>query len=229
MNEKIERLKAELVVFKGLMSDVSGVAVTLGIMTSLFPSCQTLHSLRGSSSAYSYSRGWLVCSDEGYIGGQAPPRPPHIASLCPNRGFNRCLTHRPPPPPPRAPDVCMCCSTPQLAVWRPWCLPSTGDQMDLAVPTQGTSGSGSPPSCRVSLLSWGWLVCASSWPSGALLSDRPWVETAVSRGGLLESRTLSFLPSSGSGQSARRAHPKEKEPECGDSAWLSSRLSGTWS
>lgn len=35
MNEKIERLKAELVVFKGLMSDVSGVAVTLGTMTSL--------------------------------------------------------------------------------------------------------------------------------------------------------------------------------------------------
>lgn len=89
--------------------------------------------------------------------------------------------------------------------------------MDLAVPTHGTSGSGSPLSCRVSLLGWGWLVCASSWPSGALLSDRPWVETAVSRGGLLESRTLSFLPSSGSGQSARRAHPKEKEPECGHS------------
>lgn len=43
MNEKIERLKAELVVFKGLMSDVSGVAVTLGIMTSLYPSCQALH------------------------------------------------------------------------------------------------------------------------------------------------------------------------------------------
>lgn len=39
MNEKIERLKAELVVFKGLMSDVSGVVVTLGVMTSLSPSC----------------------------------------------------------------------------------------------------------------------------------------------------------------------------------------------
>ena len=81
MNEKIERLKAELVVFKGLMSDVSGMAVTLGIMTSLYPSCQTLHSLRGSSSAYSYSRGWLVCSDEGCTGDQVPPCPPHIASL----------------------------------------------------------------------------------------------------------------------------------------------------
>lgn len=86
MNAKIERLKAELVVFKGLMSDVSGMAVTLGIMTSLYPSCQMLHSLRGSSSAYSYSRGWLVCSDEGCTGDQVPPCPPHIASLCLNRG-----------------------------------------------------------------------------------------------------------------------------------------------
>lgn len=68
MNEKIERLKAELVVFKGLMSDVSDVTVTLGIMTSLYPSCQTLHSLRGSSSACSYGRGWLICFDEGCIG-----------------------------------------------------------------------------------------------------------------------------------------------------------------
>lgn len=76
MNEKIERLKAELVVFKGLMSDVSGVAITLGIATSLYSSCQTLHSLRGSSSAYSYSRGWLVCSDEGWMHrgpGASPP------------------------------------------------------------------------------------------------------------------------------------------------------------
>lgn len=37
MNEKIERLKAELVVFKGLMSDVSGVAGTLGILTPPLP------------------------------------------------------------------------------------------------------------------------------------------------------------------------------------------------
>jgi hypothetical protein len=108
MNEKIERLKAELVVFKGLMSDVSGVAVTLGITTSLYPSCQTLHSLGGSSSAYSYSRGWLVCSDEGCIGDQEPPHPPDIAFLCMNRvALTRCLTHCG----PQGPDICMCCST----------------------------------------------------------------------------------------------------------------------
>lgn len=78
MNEKIERLKAELVVFKGLMSDVSGVAVTLGIMTSLYPSCHMLHSLRGSSSAYSYSRGWLICSNEGMHRGPGASLPsPH--------------------------------------------------------------------------------------------------------------------------------------------------------
>lgn len=33
MNEKIERLKAELVVFKGLMSDVSATGSRPGIMT----------------------------------------------------------------------------------------------------------------------------------------------------------------------------------------------------
>lgn len=37
MNEKIERLKAELVVFKGLMSDVSATAAAPGVMTSPTP------------------------------------------------------------------------------------------------------------------------------------------------------------------------------------------------
>lgn len=40
MNETIERLKAELVVFKGLMSDVSGLAAAPGVITSPTPIMQ---------------------------------------------------------------------------------------------------------------------------------------------------------------------------------------------
>lgn len=47
MNETIERLKAELVVFKGLMSDVSALAAAQ-VPSPPSPVMQNAHPLRGS-------------------------------------------------------------------------------------------------------------------------------------------------------------------------------------